>query len=204
MKKNAIFDLDYQNENLEAKIVVGLERIAEAFRVLLWQESKEFSLSPIQIQILIFLQAHSIEKCKVGYLAQEFNLTKPTVSDAVKILEQKQLIRKETEPNDNRSYTIHLTEAGKKIARKTAHFAAAIQQPLNELHPEHKVLLLESLMHLIHQLNKNGVITLQRMCQTCRFYSKNQGGQAHYCHFLKKPLSTVDLRIDCPEHELLQ
>src|SRR5688572_14883967 len=86
------FDLISQNRSTESKIVASLERIAQAFRVLLWQESKEYALTPIQIQILIFLRFHSEEKCKVSYLAGEFNLSKPTISDTVKTLEQKQLI----------------------------------------------------------------------------------------------------------------
>lgn len=48
------FDLNQQIQSTESKIVASLERIAQAFRVLLWQESKEFALSPIQVQLLIF------------------------------------------------------------------------------------------------------------------------------------------------------
>ncbi|MEO6831625.1 MAG: MarR family transcriptional regulator, partial [Chitinophagaceae bacterium] len=63
MSKSA-FDLSQQNRSIDSKIVVSLERISQAFRVLLWKESKEFSLSPIQIQVLIFLLHHSDEKRK--------------------------------------------------------------------------------------------------------------------------------------------
>jgi hypothetical protein len=34
------FDHEYQNRNIDAKIVVALERISEAFKVLLWKEGK--------------------------------------------------------------------------------------------------------------------------------------------------------------------
>lgn len=64
--KYSSFNLSEQNQKVESLIVVALERISEAFRVLLWNESKENSLSPIQIQILIFVNFHSLEKCKVG------------------------------------------------------------------------------------------------------------------------------------------
>ena len=97
------FDLNRQNKNTESKIVVALERISEAFRVLLWNESKENSLSPIQIQILIFIHFHTSEKCKVGYLADEFNMTKATISDSVRVLLAKELVIKETDPIDTRS-----------------------------------------------------------------------------------------------------
>ena len=53
--KYSSFNLNEQNQKIESRIVVALERISEAFRVLLWNESKENSLSPIQIQILILM-----------------------------------------------------------------------------------------------------------------------------------------------------
>ena len=83
--------------DLNQKIVNSLERISQAFRVLLWNESKEYGLSPIQIQILIFLFTHSPEKRKISYLAREFDMTKATISDSVKVLFQKSLVTKEFE-----------------------------------------------------------------------------------------------------------
>src|SRR5690606_32595860 len=82
------FDLAYQNKHINGKIIAALERISQAFRVLLWEESKEFALSPIQVQVLIFLLHHSEQKRKVSYLAEEFNMTKATISDTVKTLFQ--------------------------------------------------------------------------------------------------------------------
>ena len=105
--KHSSFHLTEQNQKIESRIVVALERISEAFRVLLWNESKENSLSPIQIQILIFIYFHSPEKCKVGYLADEFNMTKATISDSVKVLLSKELVTKETDPNDTKVLRYH-------------------------------------------------------------------------------------------------
>ena len=123
MKKYSPFSLDQQNENIEGRIVVALERISEAFRVLLWNESKENALSPIQIQILIFIYFHTPEFNKVSYLAEEFNMTKATISDSVKVLVAKKLVSKETDATDTRSYSLSLTKEGEKIARKASTFA---------------------------------------------------------------------------------
>lgn len=197
------FDLDYQNKNIDSRIIAALERIAQAFRVLLWNESKEYSLSPIQLQILIFLLHHSEEKRKVSYLAEEFNMTKATVSDSVKILEQKKYIRKTYEPHDTRSYVIHLTVKGKEMANQVSLFANNILAPVSHLHKDDKENLLISLMNIIHHLNKSGVITIQRMCKTCVYYSTAQGAQPHFCSLLNKQLTETELRIDCPEHKIV-
>jgi DNA-binding MarR family transcriptional regulator len=201
MKKSA-FDLLHQNSNIESKIVASLERVAQAFRVLLWNESKEFSLSPIQVQVLIFLLHHSDQKRKVSYLADEFNMTKATVSDTVKTLEQKELIKKQYELHDSRSYIIQLTNKGRDIAEKTSLFSKQIQIPIDKLHSIDKENLLLSLLGIIHHLNKSGIITIQRMCFTCHFYNTNKDGHKHFCSLLNTQLAGNELRIDCPEHEL--
>lgn len=202
MKRSA-FDLDHQNSSIESRIIASLERVSQAFRVLLWNESKEFSLSPIQVQVLIFLLHHSEQKRKVSYLASEFNMTKATISDTVKTLEQKQLIEKEYEQHDSRSYIIHLTKKGKDIAKQTSLFAEQIQVPVNKLPSAEKEKLLLNLLGIIHHLNHSGIITIQRMCFSCRFYSAGKNGQEHFCGLLNSRLQAGDLRIDCAEHELM-
>jgi len=196
------FDLIHQNQSTESKIVASLERISQAFRVLLWQESKEFSLSPIQVQVLIFLLYHSEEKRKVSYLADEFNMTKATISDTIKPLEQKNLITNEYEQHDTRSYIIHLTKKGKGIADKTSLFTKEIRTPIDKLHQDDKENLLLSLLNIIRHLNKSEVITIQRMCMSCSYYQPSDKGQKHFCKLLNQNLHVTDLRIDCPEHEL--
>ena len=201
MMKESVFDLSHQQSSIDSKIVASLERISQAFRVLLWNESKEFSLSPIQVQVLIFLLHHSDEKRKVSYLAAEFNMTKATVSETVKTLEQKQLIRKEYEPQDTRSYIINLTKKGKEVAKQTSMFAEQIQVPIDKLHSTDKENLLLSLLGIIHHLNKSGIITIQRMCFTCHFYKANKNGKEHFCGLLNTKLADNELRIDCAEHK---
>ena len=201
MKKSA-FDLEHHNSNIESKIIASLERVSQAFRVLLWNESKEHSLSPIQVQVLIFLLYHSDQKRKVSYLADEFNMTKATISDTVKTLEQKLFIRKEYEQHDTRSYIIHLTEKGKEIAEQTSLFAKEIQIPIDKLHSTEKENLLLNLLDIIKHLNKSGVITIQRMCFTCHFYKTNKNG--HFCNLLNSSIADNELRIDCPEHKQKQ
>lgn len=196
------FDINHQNLNIDSRIVAALERISQAFRVLLWQESKEFSLSPIQVQVLIFLLHHSREKRKVSYLSGEFNMTKATISDTIKTLEQKKLIHKEYEKADTRSYIIHLTKKGKDIAGKTSLFTGTIRTPINSLHTDDKINLLLSLLDIINHLNQSGVITIQRMCFSCVHYQSSGKGQQHFCKLLNKNLQATDLRIDCPEHEI--
>ncbi len=195
------FNLNHLNKNTEGKIVVALERISEAFRVLLWNESKDNSLSPIQIQLLLFLLFHSQEKCKVSYLADEFNMTKATISDSVRVLLLKELVIKETDPMDTRSYILLLTPKGKQIADKASFFASSIEKPIEKLTEEQKTSMLNGLLRMIYDLNKAGIITVQRMCFTCSYYKAENG--VHYCNLLQAQLAETELRVDCPEHKTI-
>jgi DNA-binding MarR family transcriptional regulator len=195
----SVFDPSVQSQSVDAKIVVGLERVAEVFRILLWQQSRDTGLSPIQVQLLIFIAFHEPAKRRVGYLAKEFNLTKPTISDAVKVLVQKGFLERIDEPADSRSHSLKLTPAGQQVVEQTGGFATLLREIIGQLGEERKAVLYEGLFALIYQLQQRGVITIQRMCQTCAHYSYAGGG--HYCGLLNIPLEANDLRLDCPEHQ---
>lgn len=137
-------------------------------------------------------------------MANEFTMTKATISDTVKTLEQKQLITKETERLDTRSYSIKLTARGKEIAEKTSLFSKEISTPIDKLYPNDKENLYLCLLDIIRHLNREGIITIQRMCATCSHYEYSGESQQHFCTLLNQNLLPADLRIDCPEHSIKQ
>ena len=196
----SVFNLINQNSSLDNKIVAGLERLSQVFRILLWEKAKQYSLSPIQIQLLIFIQHHSVDKTTVSYLAQEFNFTKPTISDAIKVLEQKNLIRKNIDGKDTRSYTIQLTVSGKKIVSETENFANPITDIITKSNEADKLILWENISNLISLLNRQEIISVQRTCYNCsHFTTKNKNP---FCSLLNQKLLTKDIRIDCEEFVL--
>lgn len=199
MDSKRVFDVDIQNQDLSARIVAGLERISESFRVLLWDHAKTTGLSPIQIQLLIFMHYHEAEWCNVSMLAREFNMTKPTISDAVKVLSKKALIRKIPSPTDGRAYNIQLTAEGIEVVEQTATFGGPIQQQIATFSTKDQQHFYRVLNQLIHRLNQTGIIQIQRSCRNCRYYRPGSGG--HYCSLLEMNLADDALRIDCPEFE---
>ncbi len=195
----SVFDTNSQQTDVASKIVVGLERISEVFRTLLWEQAKVLGISPIQIQIMIFIDNHTNEICNISHLAQEFNLTKPTVSDAVKTLESKNYIIKNHSKDDGRKYSIALSEKGKAIVKSTSNFANPIKDQLGDFENNQLNELFDSLSTLIYKLNKSGVLSVQRMCYACSFYENKPDG--HYCRLLHKSISNAEIRLDCPEFQ---
>ncbi|MDH7446986.1 MarR family winged helix-turn-helix transcriptional regulator [Aquimarina sp. 2201CG14-23] len=193
------FNPNQQQKDISSKIVTGLERISEVFKVLLWEKAKLVGLSPIQIQILIFITFHKQELCNVSHLAKEFNVTKPTISDAIKVLDKKAMIIKDYSSSDNRSYTIQLSELGKEIVSKTSDFTHPLKDQIDHIEQTDLNNLFHSLSELIYKLNRKGILTVQRTCFGCKFYKKTS--TADYCNLLEKELLNEDIRLDCPEYE---
>lgn len=190
-----VFDLSEQNADFDKKIVAGLERLTQVFRQLLWDQAKEYQLSPIQVQILVFIRYHRPEYNNVSNLAREFGVTKPTVSDAVKTLEQKNLLLKISDPGDSRRSSLQLTQQGEDIALKSARYSDPFTGWLEGIAPQEKETLWKHIAGLIISFNRAGVISVQRTCYNCRYYEAG----AHYCNLLEKQLLLKDIRIDCPE-----
>jgi DNA-binding MarR family transcriptional regulator len=197
---SSAFDPIYQTNHVNSKIIVSLEKLAEVFRVLLWDSGKEYGLSPIQIQLLLFVRFHPEEDLrKVAYMAKEFNMTKATISDSLKTLEQKGLVRKKTDVEDARSVTISLTAKGEKIAQHVSNFTGALDSALGHLTPKERETLLVTLMRLSRHLLEDEVLAVERMCFHCRHYKGNFNNN-HYCEAYKKKIVAKSLRTDCPAH----
>ncbi|MCU0427607.1 MAG: MarR family winged helix-turn-helix transcriptional regulator [Candidatus Kapabacteria bacterium] len=202
-----VFNPHYNSLNTSSKIVIAFERISEAFRVMLWQVSKSTGLSPLQIQILTFLAFHNPEQRTVSYLAEEFNMTKPTISDAIKSLEEKSIVKKEPSLVDSRSYTINLTEKGNLLAQQTSIFANQFTSALGSMPPIEQEFLLEHLLMIIQNFHKKGILTIQRTCFSCSFFKRypmrSAESQNSYCSLLDIQLQASDVRLDCPHHEAM-
>ncbi|UNY97731.1 MarR family transcriptional regulator [Zhouia spongiae] len=196
MKKN-VFNPEYQQEDISGKIVFGLGRISEVYKALLWDKAKVAGLSPIQIQLLLFIDSHRDDFCNISHLAKEFNVTKPTISDAIKVLHKKELIIKNHSQTDSRSYTIALSPSGHQIINPTINFAQPLQAQIDTLKKEQIEDLFKTLSELIYKLNRSGILQVQRTCFACKYYKKNN--DTHYCSLMEKQLQNQEIRLDCPE-----
>jgi DNA-binding MarR family transcriptional regulator len=204
-KMGSVFEPSSQHGDVDNKIVASLERLSQVFRVLLREEAQEHGLSPIQAQFLVHLLFHDVELRRVGRLAEEFNLTRATVSDAVGSLEEKGLIHREPWPEDKRVVTLRLTPVGEKLAAELSDWANIVKEHLAASSPEEKEIVMRFLMRLIASLQRTGIITVSRMCVNCRFFRPDEhpgSDSPHHCALLGSPLAGSDLRINCPEHEL--
>lgn len=186
--------------DLIGKISFGLGRVADVYKTLLWQQAKLQGISPIQIQILLYIDGHAVDKCNVSHLAKNFQVTKPTISDAIRVLLNKELLIKDHSPTDSRRYNLLLTTKGLALIKEISQYDQSVLKILKESSTEELSSLYASLTHLIDQMNRQGIIEIQQNCYSCRFYKGNRSDQ-HYCNLMQKKLKQTELRLDCPEHE---
>lgn len=183
--------------NLNSKILYGLERISNAFKALLREQAKAYGVSPLQIQVLFFLSSHKIELCSVSHLAREFDLTIPTISDAVRILIKKGYLIKDQSNKDSRRFNLLLSDEGDELVNQLAKYRLPMETALNDSSDAQLESLYSSITMVIDNLYQQGTIQVQRLCFGCQFYQAEDNG--HYCNLLDKLLREADIRLDCAE-----
>lgn len=198
---NSIFDPSFQNSDIASKIVFALERLSQVFKVNLWRENKKYGLSPLQLQILLFLHFQNDESKNVSQLALEFNVTKATISEAVRTLEKKAYLVKQRNPDDARNIMLKLTPKGEAVVPELSLFANEIRRYALGFDEQTQETLLIALLELINQLQENGHISMQRMCFSCQYFVRQDDIFPYYCQLLNKQLKEVELRINCIEHK---
>ncbi|GAB5518434.1 MAG: MarR family winged helix-turn-helix transcriptional regulator [Rhodothermales bacterium] len=189
------------------KIAAALDRLGTVFRSLLQEaaQSGDPSLSPLQAQILLFLHTHALDLGRVGQLAREFEVSAPTVSDAVRVLVKKGLLTKQRDPADGRATVLSLSAAGQVVTQHLERWADTVRASVAEASPSDQAVVLSFLLNLIGRLHTQDLISVARTCTTCQFFARHvhTGTDAeHHCMLLDAPLALSDLRLDCADHKV--
>jgi DNA-binding MarR family transcriptional regulator len=105
--------------------------ISKVCQKLITNLQKSFSesgieVTPIQVMLLFFLQQN--DGLSLTQISQGLMLENPTVTGLIDRLEKSGYVKRSDHPNDRRVYLVHLTEKGKKVAKK----ALPIVKKLNE------------------------------------------------------------------------
>lgn len=196
------FDADNKERSVDDKLAALLERLATAIRSTLQTAATRHQLSPIQIEALIYLHHHDRPRGRTGILAQQFQISQPTMSDALAVLETKKLITREQSADDARVKEVALTRAGRTLAKKLERWVDPYLAALAGMPGVEKEQAYATLLKLAAELSKANVIAVDRMCLTCRFFRPASGKTTdHYCRLLEMSLGPAALRVDCPEHE---
>lgn len=153
-------------------------------------------LLPVQLAILGYLRDanrySNTPQCLTEYLA----LTKGTVSQSLKILEERGWLRRQADESDRRVVRLALTAPGRNLldsAMDDAWRTAA--QRLPPADQAHLSTLLTRLL-ISWQQQRNGKVF--GVCRTCRHF--RPGDPCHQCGLTGEALSEMDSGQICREH----
>lgn len=201
-KKPSNFSPEQQLHSLDARLVLSLQRLSDMLKALQWEQARTLGLTPLQLQILLFIGYHPADLNKVAHIATELQLSRPTISDAVASLVSKGLLDMQPDQRDRRSFSMSPTGAGQDMLQKAEEYALPLTEVLEKRPGFEKSNLYQTLFAMIAGLMEKESGGLQRMCYNCAHYQGNKKRQ-HSCLFLDKPLTSAELQIDCMYHSTL-
>ena len=174
-----------------------VERLGEVMKVSTRQVGAEYGLQPVQIEVLHYLASCNRFSDNLMAVVDYLGQTKGTISQTVKVLEQKGLVEKIQDDIDKRASHLVITQAGREFIDEKlidAHFDFAFEQ----LSKDQQALLSSALSSFTRSLMQSSGLNTFGVCQTCKFHDQHQG--QYYCNLLQTPLYESDIDKVCKEH----
>lgn len=175
-----------------------LERLSNLLRMETRAFGLKLGLQPVQMEALTYLTQCNRYSDTPQAVGEYLGLTKGTVSQSLKILEQKDLLRKQPDKNDKRMVHLIPTVKGKNLIKNaladkslTPSLAKSGALKINKL-----TSVLQSALREMQMTNKRKAFAA---CHTCRFNEKIEKG--YMCGLTRETLSVKEIQLICREHE---
>ncbi len=107
-----------------------LHKASRQIKLYLESLTREVGVSPIEGHLLTYL--HSYAPAPISELVQVFGIKQSTFTSMIDRLENAGLIRREINPDDRRSFLIHITDEGRSVATRINEFLTTFEQEVRE------------------------------------------------------------------------
>ena len=175
-----------------------LERLANLLRMEVRTFGLKYGLQPVQIEALTYLIRCNRYSDTPQAVTEYLGLTKGTVSQSLKVLEEKGLLRKQQDADDKRITHLAVTAKGRKLIEQALP-AKSLEAALANTNAVQGKKLEETLRSLLHEMQQQHGRKTFAACHTCRFNERHKKG--YVCGLTKEPLSERDIQLICREHE---
>lgn len=168
-----------------------VERLGNLVRAEERAVGQEMGLQPVHLHVLRYLRRANRFSDHPAAVTEYLGQTKGTVSQSLRLLEQKGLVERTPDPEDGRRVHLHLTAPGRRTADRLVPRAwvEAAGDPAAE----------ESLRGLLAALLASRSMRSFGTCATCRFHVVD--GRTRHCGLLDVRLTQADATRICREHE---
>ena len=175
-----------------------IERLGNLVRANVRAVCNEYGVRPVQLETLRFLTQCNRYSDTPQAVAEFLRLTKGTVSQTLKILEQKGLLRKRADTQDRRLVHLNPTAKGRRLVERAVP-AASVALGVGKLSISDNQVAVDALRALLRSVQMANKLKTFAPCQTCRFIEKRDSG--YFCTLTHEPLSEQDVGLLCREHQ---
>lgn len=175
-------------------IAALLERVGR----LLTTEAHAEGLLPVHWEALRYLQRANRFSMTAAALTTYLGLTKGTVSQTLKALEAKGLVKKQINAKDRRSNDLSLTTKGRNLLSRDP--LTTTVQALQHLGRPRRAALADGLEALLSARLATQDRQPFGQCRNCRHFARRHpDGEPHYCQLLNEPLAESEADAICFE-----
>lgn len=191
-----IISTRYSSAMGSSRVPALLERLSTLLRSDARQRGLPHGLQPVQVEALLYLSRCNRYSDTPQAVASFLGSTKGTVSQTLKVLEQRGLLVKRPDREDGRVVHLDLTPDGEELAHDLA-VSPMMQEALASPSRERRLSTeLEGLLVAMQQIGGHRTFGT---CHTCRFFRREGGGLR--CGLTNEALSAAESELICREHE---
>jgi MarR family transcriptional regulator, organic hydroperoxide resistance regulator len=107
-----------------------LHKASRQISVYLESRTRELGVSPIEGHVLTYLRSYT--PASIRDLVRVFGIKQSTFTSLLDRLEQDQLVRRSINPEDRRSFLIHITDEGKELAARLNRLLRSLEDDIRE------------------------------------------------------------------------
>lgn len=175
-----------------------IERLGNLVRADVRATSHTYGVRPVQLEALSFLTQCNRYSDTPQAVAEFLGLTKGTVSQTLKVLEEKGMLRKQGDARDKRLVHLKPTAKGRRLVERAVP-AVLLLQGVNTLPEPESQAMAAALRVLLQSVQKANDLKTFAACHTCRFNQQVEGG--YLCELTLEPLAEHDITLLCREHQ---
>jgi DNA-binding MarR family transcriptional regulator len=161
----------------------------------------QYGLQPVQVEALTYLTQCNRYSDTPQAVTEFLGLTKGTVSQSLKVLEQKGFLRKQQDTHDKRIIRLAPTAKGRKLIEQSIS-AKGLESALANTHSLQVGELGEVLRSILRDMQHIHNRKTFAACHTCHFNETHEKG--FVCGLTNEPLSASDVNLICREHQFPQ
>lgn len=129
----------------------ALSRVAATMRRQAWDGAILLGITPTQGEVLAVLHGQD-QALRLGAIADAMQLTSPTLSEAVRVLVDKGLVKKSRDREDGRAVALSLTKKGRHAAKRTTTWHSDLDRVTQNMNTREREALAKGLSALLKSI----------------------------------------------------